>query len=111
MQQIIDDEDAAAVLPSCRLRARKDLATKGALALMGKAYLYWADLSGDDATKFDAAASALQEVVDLGAYELVTIWDRSTPKAHATPPKPFLKFSNLSTPVTGVGLKELTATA
>ena len=73
MQQIIDDcEDAAAVLPVMPASGQEGRATKGAaLALMGKAYLYWADLSGDDATKFDAAASALQEVVDLGAYELV----------------------------------------
>jgi len=47
-------------------------ATKGAaLALLGKAYLYWADLGNDDKAKFDKAAQYLQQVVDLGVYELM----------------------------------------
>jgi hypothetical protein len=73
MQQIVDDcEEAAALLPIIPASGQEGRATKGAaLALMGKAYLYWADLSNDDPALFDAAASAFQEVIDLGAYQLV----------------------------------------
>ncbi len=73
MQQIVTDcEDAAAVLPLLPASGQEGRATKGAaLALMGKAYLYWADLSGDDPILFDEAASAFQEVFDLGIYDLV----------------------------------------
>lgn len=72
MQQIVQDcEDAAAVLPAIAPMGEEGRATKGAaFALMGKAYLYWADLKGDDAGLFVQAASAFQEVVDLGLYEL-----------------------------------------
>ena len=46
-------------------------ATKGAAqGLLGKAYLYWADLDNDDPAKFDLAASALQEVINSGQYAL-----------------------------------------
>ena len=45
--------------------------TQGAAyALMGKAYLYWADLKGDDPALFQSAADAFQSIVDLGAYQL-----------------------------------------
>ena len=72
MQQIVQDcEDAAAVLPAIAPSGEEGRATKGAAyALMGKAYLYWADLKGDDADLFNQAASAFQDVVDLGLYEL-----------------------------------------
>ncbi len=40
-------------------------------ALLGKVYLYWADLDGDDPAKFDLAAQYLQEVVNSGQYALV----------------------------------------
>ena len=114
MLQIISDcEDAAELLPTLSAPGQEGRATKGAaLALMGKAYLYWADLSNDDAAKFDAAASALQEVVDLGVYELVDDLGRFTPKGRATPQKRFLKSNTtLCTKATGAGLKESTETA
>lgn len=47
-------------------------ATKGAAqALLGKAYLYWADLKNDDVALFDKAAEQLQAVINSGQYELV----------------------------------------
>lgn len=72
MQQIIDDcEDAIAVLPDFAPAGEEGRATKGAaLALMGKAYLYWADMSNDDQSKFVEAANAFQQIVDLGIYQL-----------------------------------------
>ena len=46
--------------------------TQGAaLAMLGKAYLYWADMSNDDKAKFDLAAQNLKKVVDFGIYELM----------------------------------------
>ncbi len=71
-QQIITDcQEAAAILPVTVSSGEAGRATKGAaLALMGKAYLYWADILGDDAAKFDQAAAAFQQVVDLGVYQL-----------------------------------------
>jgi len=71
-QQVVSDcEAAAAVLPVSPPSGQEGRATKGAaLALMGKAYLYWADLKNDDAALFDKAANAFQQVVDLGAYQL-----------------------------------------
>ena len=73
MQQIVDDCQAAAdVLPMLAPSGEEGRATKGAaLALMGKAYLYWADMKGDDPALFDASAAAFQQVMDLGIYELV----------------------------------------
>ncbi len=66
-----DLQDAAAVLPATISSAETGRATKGAaLALLGKAYLYWADLSNDDTGKFGQAADAFQQVVDLGIYQL-----------------------------------------
>jgi hypothetical protein len=72
MQQVIDDcTAAAAVLPISAKAGEEGRATKGAaLALMGKAYLYWADLKNDDALLFGKAAEAFQQLVDLGIYEL-----------------------------------------
>lgn len=72
-QAIVDDLDAAAPLLPVNVSAGEEgRITRGAaLALKGKAYLYWADLTNDDPAKFDNAAQALQEVVDLGVYELM----------------------------------------
>ena len=71
-QAIVTDlEDAIKVLPSTLSANELGRASKGAaLALLGKAYLYWADLLNDDQAKFDLAAQYLQQVVDLGIYEL-----------------------------------------
>ena len=73
MQQVVQDcQEAATALPIAPPAGQEGRATKGAaLALMGKAYLYWADLKGDDVSLFDEAASAFQAVVDLGVYELM----------------------------------------
>lgn len=72
MQQVVDDcTSAAAVLPVTPPAGEEGRATQGAAyALMGKAYLYWADLLNDDAALFDQAAAAFQQVVDLGIYQL-----------------------------------------
>ena len=71
-QAIVSDlNDAIAVLPSSLSSNEAGRASKGAaLALLGKAYLYWGDLLNDDQAKFDLAADAFQKVVDLGLYEL-----------------------------------------
>ena len=70
-QAIVTDlEDASKVLPSSLSSNEAGRASKGAaLALLGKAYLYWGDIL-DDQAKFDLAAQYLQQVVDLGIYEL-----------------------------------------
>ncbi|HMV10493.1 MAG TPA: RagB/SusD family nutrient uptake outer membrane protein [Cyclobacteriaceae bacterium] len=47
-------------------------ATKGsAQALLGKAYLYWADLNNDDAATFDKAAEQLSDVITSNQYQLL----------------------------------------
>lgn len=67
-----DLEEAIPLLPETYPDAFVGRATKGAAqALLGKAYLYWADLLNDDVTKFDKAASALIEVINGGNYDLV----------------------------------------
>lgn len=70
--QITQDlKDAAAILPASISASEVGRASKGAaLSLLGKAYLYWADLDNDDPAKFEMAAQYLQEVVDLGIYAL-----------------------------------------
>ena len=70
--QITNDlKEAAAVLPATLSASEVGRASKGAaLALLGKAYLYWADMTNDDPAKFEQAAQYLQEVVDLGIYAL-----------------------------------------
>ena len=72
MQQVVNDcEAAAAKLPLTPKAGEEGRATKGAaLTLMGKAYLYWADLKNDDPALFGKAADAFQQVVDLGIYQL-----------------------------------------
>ena len=73
MSQVVKDcQEAAELLPTIAPSGEEGRATKGAAyALMGKAYLYWADLGGDDVARFDEAAAAFQQVVDLGLYQLV----------------------------------------
>ncbi len=47
-------------------------ATKGAAqALLGKAYLYWADLDNDNAATFDKAAEQLSDVITSNQYQLL----------------------------------------
>jgi hypothetical protein len=72
MQQIVTDCEAALPhLPLVAPSGQEGRVTQGAAyALMGKAYLYWADLKGDDPVLFASAADAFQSVVDLGAYQL-----------------------------------------
>ncbi|MFK7806780.1 MAG: RagB/SusD family nutrient uptake outer membrane protein [Saprospiraceae bacterium] len=66
-----DLEEAIPLLPTTVSAGDEGRVTKGAaLAFLGKAYLYWADLLNDDQAKFDLAADALQQVIDLGVYEL-----------------------------------------
>ena len=72
MQQIVTDcEEALPHLPLLPPSGQEGRVTQGAAyALMGKAYLYWADLKGDDPALFQSAADAFQSIVDLGAYQL-----------------------------------------
>jgi len=72
MQQVISDCQAALPhLPAIAPSGQEGRVTQGAAhALMGKAYLYWADLKGDDPALFQSAAEAFQQVVDLGVYQL-----------------------------------------
>ena len=66
-----DLEEASAVLPITVSSGETGRATKGAaLALLGKAYLYWGDILGDDQAMFDQAANYLQQVVDLGRVSI-----------------------------------------
>jgi len=72
-----DLKEAALILPSTVSTSELGRATKGAaLALLGKAYLAWADLDNDDVAKFDLAADALEQVIDLGVYELEDDFER-----------------------------------
>jgi len=67
-----DFQDAADELPVSVSSTEVGRVTKGAaLAMLGKSYLYWADILDDDPATFDLAADAFQQVVDLGIYELV----------------------------------------
>ncbi len=66
-----DLEAAIPLLPSTVPAGNAGRVNKGAAeALLGKAYLYWADMDGDDPQKFDLAAQHLSEVVNLGIYSL-----------------------------------------
>ncbi|MEO1449200.1 MAG: RagB/SusD family nutrient uptake outer membrane protein [Bacteroidota bacterium] len=67
-----DLAEAIEELPVVVGSAETGRATRGAAqALLGKAYLYWADMDNDDAAKFDLAATNLQAVVNSGQYALV----------------------------------------
>lgn len=62
---------AIEILPISVSSSEAGRATKGAAqALLGKAYMYWADLDNDNQTRFVEAADLLQEVVSSGAYAL-----------------------------------------
>ncbi len=64
--------EAINILPISVSSSEAGRATKGAAqALLGKVYMYWADLANDDSATFDKAASQLREVVQSGAYTLV----------------------------------------
>ncbi len=66
-----DLQDAINVLPVSVSSSEAGRASKGAAqALLGKVYIYWADLLGDDVAKFDQAATQLRSVVESGVYEL-----------------------------------------
>lgn len=66
-----DLEEAIAVLPVTLSSAEVGRASRGsAQALLGKAYLYWADMDNDDPAKFDLAAQALRAVVESNQYAL-----------------------------------------
>ncbi len=72
-EAIVSDLEAAInVLPATLSAGEAGRASKGAAeALLGKAYLYWADMDSDDPQKFALAAEHLREVVNLGIYSLV----------------------------------------
>ncbi|MCO6475360.1 MAG: RagB/SusD family nutrient uptake outer membrane protein [Phaeodactylibacter sp.] len=72
-EAIVSDLEAAInVLPATLSAGEAGRASKGAAeALLGKAYLYWADMDNDDPQKFALAAEHLREVVNLGIYSLV----------------------------------------
>lgn len=66
-----DLQEAINVLPVSVSSSETGRASKGAAqALLGKVYIYWADLLGDDASKFDQAANQLKSVVESGVYQL-----------------------------------------
>jgi len=68
--------DAIQVLPITVSAGEAGRATKGAAqALLGKVYMYWADLADDDAQKFDQAAEQLRAVVESGVYALEEDFD------------------------------------
>lgn len=67
-----DLEEAIPLLPVAYSEAFAGRITKGAAqALLGKAYLYWADLNDDDTELFDKAAASLLDVIESGQYELL----------------------------------------
>lgn len=69
---VSDLNEAIPVLPISISSSEVGRANKGsAQALLGKVYLYWADLDNDDKAKFDLAAQNLESVVNSGIYELL----------------------------------------
>ena len=67
-----DLEDAIEILPTTLSADEVGRASRGsAQALLGKVYLYWADMDGDDPAKFDLAAQYLNDVVNSGQYALL----------------------------------------
>lgn len=71
-----DLEEAIPLLPLTVAESATGRITKGAAqALLGKIYLYWADLDNDDVAKFDKAAAAFRQVVDGGQYQLLDDFD------------------------------------
>ncbi|MCB0497680.1 MAG: RagB/SusD family nutrient uptake outer membrane protein [Cyclobacteriaceae bacterium] len=71
-----DLEESIPLLSLTDSESTKGRITKGAAqALLGKIYLYWADLDNDDVAKFDKAADAFRAVVDGGQYQLLDDFD------------------------------------
>ncbi len=69
---VADLEAAIPLLPLTVSESFAGRITKGAAqALLGKIYLYWADLDNDNVATFDKAAAALGEVVNEGQYQLL----------------------------------------
>ena len=70
---IVDDLEAAIqVLPATLSSSELGRASRGsALALLGKVYLYWADMDNDDPAKFDLEAKYLSQVEELVEYQLL----------------------------------------
>ncbi len=63
--------EAIEILPTSISSSEAGRATKpAAQALLGKVYLYWADLANDDVNKFDLSAEQLNNVVQTGIYSL-----------------------------------------
>jgi hypothetical protein len=68
--------DAVEILPISVSSNDTGRATKGAAqALLGKVYLYWADMDNDNTARFDLAAEQLRAVVNSGAYVLEDDYD------------------------------------
>jgi len=68
--------EAIEVLPISVSSNETGRATKGAAqALLGKVYLYWADMDNDNTTRFTQAADQLRAVVESGAYVLEDDYD------------------------------------
>ena len=63
-QIVTDLEEAIPILYENHAAGMVGRITQGAAwSLLGKVYLYWADMDNDDKSKFDKAASAFREVV------------------------------------------------
>ena len=81
--------EAIEILPISVSSGDAGRASKGsAQALLGKVYLYWADMANDDSVLFDRAASQFREVVNSGIFILNddygTLYDfgvKNTPEA------------------------------
>lgn len=72
-ESIVQDlDEAIQVLPATLSNSEIGRASQtAAKALLGKVYLYWADMDSDDPAKFDLAAQNLQDVVNSGQYQLL----------------------------------------
>jgi starch-binding outer membrane protein, SusD/RagB family len=67
-----DLQEAIPLLPLSYSAEFVGRATKGsAQALLGKAYLYWADMSDDDTELFDKAAAQFNAVITSNQYQLL----------------------------------------
>lgn len=83
-----DLEDAISILPSTVSSAEVGRVNKGAAqALLGKVYLYWADLSNDDVNRFDLAAKHLGDVINSGLYTLEDDFEKLYDFAVKNPPE------------------------
>jgi hypothetical protein len=67
-----DLEEAIAVLPEQKFTGGESgrVSKTTAQALLGKVYLYWADIMNDDPALFDQAAVHLKAVINSGQYTL-----------------------------------------